>query len=206
MTVVEKRGKNVEEATALALEELGATEDQVVIEVLDEPSKGLLGLIGNKGARVRVTLKESRVAAAERFLIDVTDAMGLEAEVSSTVEEGYAFVDLEGKDLGSLIGRHGQTLNALQYLANLASARGTTGMERIVLDVGGYRRRREETLRLLADRVADKVRRTGQSVSLEPMTAQERRVVHTALQDSPYVTTKSEGEDPYRRVVVLTKR
>ena len=206
MKVVEKRGKNVEEAIALALEELGVSEEHVSVEILEEASKGLLGFIGSKGAKVQVTLKESRPEAAERFLREVMEAMGLETEIASKVEEGYAFIDLEGPDLGALIGRRGQTLSALQYLANLASARGTIGTERIVLDVGGYRRRREQTLQALAERLAERVRRTGQNVSLEPMSAQERRVVHTALQGNTYVTTESEGEEPYRRVVIMTKR
>lgn len=206
MKAVEKKGKSVEEAISLALEELGASEEDVSIEVLEESQKGLLGFIGSKDARVRVTLRESRVEAAERFLREVMDVMGLDTDIETNVDGEYAFIDLEGKDLGALIGRHGQTLSSLQYLVNLASGRGTTGDERIVLDVGGYRRRREQTLTVLANRLAERVRRTGHSVALEPMSAQERRVVHTALQGNPYVTTKSEGEEPYRKVVIVSKR
>ncbi len=206
MKCVEKRGKSVEEAVELALTELGVSDEDVEVEVLEEATKGLFGLLGTKGARVKVTLKMTRAEAAERFLEDVLSAIGLDASISSTVEGEYVFFDIEGEDLGTLIGRRGQTLSALQYLTNLASAKGTIGHERVVIDVEGYRKRREETLRALARRVADRVRRTGQSVSLEPMNAQERRVIHTALQSDDYVATRSEGEDPYRKVIVHRKK
>lgn len=207
MKSVEKRGKSIEEAVAMALLELGAKEADVTIEILEEPSKGLLGFIGSKGARVKVSLKETRPEAAERFLREVTEAMGVHASrISTEVQDGYAFINLEGKDLGILIGRRGQTLNALQYLVNLAAAKGTVGNERIVLDVGGYRKRREESLRILARRIAEKVRRTGRNIALEPMSAQERRIIHTALHGHPYVTTRSEGEEPYRKVVIISKK
>jgi spoIIIJ-associated protein len=205
MKSVEKRGKSVEEAVSLALEELGKTEDEVDIEILEEAKQGLFGLLGQKGALVKVSEKASRADAAERFLAEVLSAMQLEGSFETTTEEGYIFINILGDDLGSLIGRRGQTLNSLQYLSNLAVTRHSAGQERIVLDVEGYRRRREETLKTLALRLADKVKRTGQPVMLEPMSAQERRVVHTALQDSQYVMTKSEGEDPYRKVVIIRK-
>lgn len=206
MKFVEKRGKTVEEAVELALAELGAEEDDVNIEVIEEATKGLFGLLGTKGVKVRVSMKESRAVAAERFLRDVVEAIGLEASIVTTVEDDYAFIEMTGEELGLLIGRRGQTLSALQYLANLASAKGTIGRERVVIDIEGYRKRREQTLGALAKRVADRVRRTGHSVMLEPMNAQERRVIHTALQGDRYVATRSEGEDPYRKVVIYPRK
>jgi spoIIIJ-associated protein len=206
MRFVEKRGRSVEEAVALGLEELGAGQEDVNIEILEEASKGLFGILGLKGARVKITLKETRAEVAERFVSEVVSAMGFESTHESKIEEGYLFINVRGRDLGSLIGRRGQTLNALQYLVNLAAAKGTVGTERVVLDVEGYRIKREQTLRALAQRLADKVRRFGQSIMLEPMSAQERRIVHTTLQNNPYVMTKSEGEEPFRKVIIYAKR
>jgi spoIIIJ-associated protein len=206
MRSLEKRGRTVEEAVAAALEELGATEAETQVEVLEEPAKGLFGILGSKDARVRVSLKESREDAAKRFLSQVLKTMGYSPDMETAVEDGYVFINVLGDDLGALIGRRGQTLSALQYLVNLAVSRSTMGDERIVLDIEGYRKRRERTLQALAHRLADRVRRTGHSVALEPMTAQERRVVHTALQDDPQVVTKSEGEEPFRKVVIHRKK
>jgi spoIIIJ-associated protein len=206
MRSLEKRGKTVEEAVAAALEELGANEDEAQIEVLEEPAKGLFGILGSKDARVRVSLKESREDAAKRFLSQVLETMGYAPAMETAVEDGYVFINVLGDDLGALIGHRGQTLSALQYLVNLAVSRSTAGDERIVLDIEGYRKRRERTLQTLAQRLAERVRRTGHSVALEPMTAQERRVVHTTLQDDPQVVTKSEGEDPFRKVIIYPKK
>ena len=206
MRSLEKRGRTVEEAVAAALEELGVGESEAQVEVLEEPAKGLFGILGTKDARVRVSLRERREDVAKRFLSEVLKTMGYSPDMESSVEDGYVFINVLGDDLGALIGRRGQTLNALQYLVNLAALRGAAGDERIVLDIEGYRKRRERTLQALAQRLAERVRRTGQSMALEPMTAQERRVVHTTLQDDPQVVTKSDGEEPFRKVVIHPKK
>lgn len=206
MISVEKRGRSVEEAVAAALQELGVQAEQAEVEVLEVPARGLFGLIGSRDALVRVTVKESKEDLALRFLQDVARAIGLDVEISTRRDEDYVFFDVRGDELGILIGRRGQTLDALQYLTNLAVGRVSGERQRIVVDVEGYRRRREETLQRLAERLAEKVRRSGQSMELEPMSAHERRVIHLALQNSPYVTTYSEGEEPFRKVVIEAKK
>lgn len=207
MKQVEKRGKTVDEAVKAALKELGVGQDEVDIEVLEEAAKGLFGLIGTKEARVVVRLREDRRQVARRLIEDVLAAMSLEVTIGTEEREGATVFNLEGPDLGILIGRRGQTVDALQYLVNLAANRiGEGERARIIIDVEGYRRRREETLQRLAERLAERVRRSGQSVVLEPMSAQERRVIHLALQDNQYVGTQSEGEEPQRHVVISLKR
>ncbi|MHB8927323.1 MAG: RNA-binding cell elongation regulator Jag/EloR [Bacillota bacterium] len=207
MKQVEKRGKTVDEAVRAALKELGVGQDEVDIEVLEEAAKGLFGLIGTKEARVVVRLREDRRQVARRLIKDVLAAMSLEVTIGTEEREGATVFNLEGPDLGILIGRRGQTVDALQYLVNLAANRiGEGEKARIIIDVEGYRRRREETLQRLAERLAERVRRSGQSVVLEPMSAQERRVIHLALQDNQYVGTQSEGEEPQRHVVISLKR
>lgn len=208
MTAVEKIGKTVEEAVALALAELGVTENKVDIEVLEAPSKGLFGFIGTKPAKVKVTLKKiDPVAVAQEFLQNIFTAMNIEVAIEKiTVDEGVVF-NLRGQDLGILIGKHGQTLDALQYLTNLAANRDIEDDRvKIIVDVEDYRKRREETLYRLAERLADKVKRRGERVVLEPMSRHERKIIHMALQDDHRISTYSEGEEPYRKVVIALKR
>nr|WP_092074535.1 RNA-binding cell elongation regulator Jag/EloR [Dendrosporobacter quercicolus]NSL49072.1 protein jag [Dendrosporobacter quercicolus DSM 1736]SDN00699.1 spoIIIJ-associated protein [Dendrosporobacter quercicolus] len=208
MTAVEKIGKTVEEAVALALAELGVTENKVDIEVLEAPSKGLFGFIGTKPAKVKVTLKKiDPVAVAQEFLQNIFTAMHIEVAIEKvTVDEGVVF-NLRGQDLGILIGKHGQTLDALQYLTNLAANRDIEDDRvKIIVDVEDYRKRREETLYRLAERLADKVKRRGERVVLEPMSRHERKIIHMALQDDHRISTYSEGEEPYRKVVIALKR
>lgn len=205
MKAVEKKGRTVSEAVASALEELGVPRDQVTIEVLDEPNKGLFGIIGGKDARVRVTWSPSLENMVRDFTERVAAAMGLTVEVETHTDEEYIYIDVNGAGVGMLIGHHGQTLEALQYLINLAASRNSVARKRVILDVEGYRKRREETLRNLASRMAERVRRSGQTVTLEPMIAQERRVIHLTLQDHPEVETRSEGEDPFRKIIISRK-
>ena len=231
--VVETTGKTVEAALAAALTQLGTTEDRVSYEVLAQPSNGFLGLIGVKPARIRVTLKpvdpvqpaspqsapsdsEDRPAAidaaaqvsrAEKFLRDVFAAMHIDLTFKrSETEEGVIF-NLVGEDLGILIGKHGQTLDSLQYLTNLAANRGISdGRVRIIIDIENYRSRREETLTRLAGHLAEKACRIGDEVHLEPMNRHERKIIHMALQDNRRVTTFSAGDEPRRYVVIAPKR
>lgn len=204
MRTIERTGRTVDEAVALALEELGVPSDRVTIEVLDEGKGGFLG-IGARPAAIRVSLKEQRAERAEAFLGDICEAMGIGVQIETREDGEYIHLDVTGQEAGILIGHHGQTLDALQYLCNLAAARTGEQGRRIVLDVEGYRQRRTETLTALAMRLAERVERTGEPAALEPMSAQERRVIHLALQEHPSVTTTSEGEDPFRRVVIQPK-
>ena len=205
--VLEKTGKTVEEAYQAALAELGLPESRVSYEVIEEPSKGFLGIIGGKLAKVRVTVRElSPLEKAENFLKEIFSSMHLDVKMErEDKEESYIF-NLVGENLGILIVKHGQTLDALQYLTNLAANRGLLEEKiRIILDVENYRSRREETLRRLAVRLADKVRRTGEKVMLEPMNRHERKIIHMALQDNYRVVTYSAGDEPYRKVVIEPK-
>jgi len=205
MRSVEKTGRTVDEALAAALQDLAVPSDRVKVEVVDEGKGGFLG-IGAKPAVVRVTVKESRKEKVEQFLGGVCEAMDVDVAVAVKEDGEYLHADITGAEAGILIGHHGQTLDAMQYLLNLVASKVEEGSQRVVLDVEGYRKRREETLTRLASRLAERVRRNGEPMVLEPMSAHERRVIHLALQDDPYVVTGSEGEDPFRRVVIQPKR
>lgn len=208
LTVVEKTGKTIEEALAAALAELNLTQDQVTYEVLDLPSKGFLGLIGVKLARIKVTVnKLTPIQVAVKFLADIFAAMKITVEIEETLKEEGHVINLHGEDLGILIGKHGQTLDALQYLTNLAANQDMSeARTRIILDVENYRKRREETLCRLAKRLADRVRRSGEKIVLEPMSRHERKVIHTALQEEQRIFTYSDGDEPFRKVVIALKR
>ncbi len=206
MRVTEKTGKTVEEALKTALKELGAKLEEIEYEVLEEPIKGIFGLLGSKPARIRVKIKDNPVEIAQLFLGQVLLAMKIDVVTEVRQREGYIFISFIGPDLGILIGRRGETLDALQYLVNLVANKHCEERIRIVLDVENYRKRREEALVNLARRLSEKVRRTGLNVVLEPMNPQERRIIHTALQNSLHVYTFSEGDEPYRKVVISLKK
>jgi spoIIIJ-associated protein len=207
MKFTEKTGKTVEDALAACLKELGVERDKVKVEVLEEPvKKGLFGLLGTRLAKVRVSYDDNPGTLASDFLMSVCNSMGVEAEFEQSQRGDQWLINISGQELGILIGRRGDTLDALQYLTNLAVAKQLSEKVRIIVDVEGYRQRREETLVRLAKRLSDKVKRTGNKVVLEPMNPHERRIIHTALQDDNRITTFSEGEDPNRRVVISLKR
>ena len=156
---------------------------------------------------VTVRVTEEAKSAVEGFLADTLKAMGMEVELTSVIEEdGSLTVDMKGENMGILIGKRGQTLDSLQYLANRVANKHQDGYVRVKLDTENYRARREETLKHLAKNIAHKVKRNRRPVALEPMNPYERRIIHSALQSDPYVTTHSEGEEPYRKVVVTLKR
>ena len=206
---VEKTAKTMEEALESALEELGVSEDRVTVERLEEPSKGLFGFIGGKPARILVNVRPlDALTVGKQFLSDLFQAMhiSVELEIDAPEEEGPVTINLRGEDLGILIGKHGQTLDALQYLTNLAANRDAEEKMKFVIDVEEYRRRRAETLTRLAQRLASKVKRMGEPVVLEPMTPHERKIIHMALQDDRRISTYSEGEEPNRKVVIALKR
>ncbi|HHU31791.1 MAG: RNA-binding cell elongation regulator Jag/EloR [Zhaonellaceae bacterium] len=205
MKSIEIAAKTVESAVETALKELQVSREDVEVEVLEEPSKGLFGLIGSRMAKVRVTVKKTAEDLAVEFLTNVFRNMGLSVNMNCKTDNGYINISIKGTRLGILIGRRGETLDALQYLTNLAVNRKTEKRVNIILDVEGYRKRREETLNRLARRLAEKVKRTGNKVMLEPMNPHERRIIHTALQNNMDVTTYSEGEEPYRKVIIALK-
>lgn len=152
-------------------------------------------------------VEEQTIKAVEEFVQDTLKAMNMEVEIVSSIDEdGALCVDMKGEHMGILIGKRGQTLDALQYLANRVANKHQEGYVRVKLDTENYRKRREETLKHLAKNIAHKVKRSRRPVALEPMNPYERRIIHSALQSDPYVTTHSEGEEPYRKVVVTLKR
>ena len=214
----EKTAKSVDEAKALALAELGITENEAIIEVLEEGSKGFLGL-GAKDAKVRVTAIDvekapkagktvssvSSADPAKDFLSGVFEAMGLDVAITTKKEDNSLLVEMEGDRMGLVIGKHGDTLDALQYLTSLVVNRHSDERVRVILDTENYRAKRQETLLALASRLADKVARTGKKHTLEPMNPYERRIIHSSLQGNEAVTTFSVGEEPYRKVVIAPK-
>jgi len=203
MGPVEKTARSVDEAIAAALEELGATCDQVEVEVLQEPTRSFLGILGHSEAKVRVSLRASLGQKALRYLSEIVAAIEPTARVELQGEEAEEVVlDITGADLGLVIGKHGQTLAALQLLVALMTNRGQEQPRRIVVDAQGYRARREQALQAMAQNAAHKAKQTGRDVILEDLAPNERRIIHTTLADEPGITTRSIGEDPYRKVVV----
>jgi spoIIIJ-associated protein len=204
--IVEKTAKTVQEAIALALEELGVQREDADVEILDEGSKGIFG-IGGKLARVQVSVKsDSRSDKAVGFLKDVLDKMNVEVEIDVTEDEESVMLKITGKDSGIIIGRRGETLDALQYLTSLVINKQTEDYKRVTIDIENYRQKREETLVKLADRLADRVVRYRKSVTLEPMNPYERRIIHSTLQNNRMVETHSVGEEPNRKVVITLKQ
>jgi len=205
---VEKKAKNIDEAIQAALEELGCEIDEVEIEILEEGSKGLLGLIGGKPATVRLTRKEENPAEDARQIVEeLLGKMKIEYQIDTiTAEQGTVRINIIGKDMGLLIGRKGETLNAVQYIAGLIINRKRGERIRLILDVEDYRKKRDESLESLARRLSDKVKDTQKNVVMRPMTSQERRIVHTALQEDPQVVTYSMGDEPNRKVVIALKK
>lgn len=207
MKLVEKTAKTVEEAIEAGLSELGVDRDKVKIEVLEEPvKKGLFGLLGTRLAKVKLSYEDNPAVLAQEFIENVCQAMGVLANSMVSQKNEHWYVDISGPDLGILIGRRGETLEALQYLTNLAVSKQLSERVRIIVDIEGYRQRREETLIRLAKRLSEKVKRTGNRIVLEPMSPHERRIIHTALQNEFRISTFSEGEEPNRRVVISLKR
>lgn len=202
---IEKTGKTVQEAVQAALEELNTDESRVDIEVLDEGNKGIFGIIGNKMARIRVTLRESRGEKARNFLQDVFGKMNLNAGIDIKEDDDSVTLKIKGKDIGIIIGRRGETLDSLQYLSSLVINKDKGSYKRVVLDVENYRQKREETLEKLANRLAERVIKYKKNITLEPMNPYERRIIHSSLQNNKYVETYSVGDEPNRKVVITLK-
>ncbi len=202
MSTIEITGRTVEEAIKRAVKEFNVTKDNLKIEVLEEASKGFLGIIGGKEARIKASIAESPLDVAKKYLENVISKIGISTKIEILKNSEYTRFVLYGEKLGVLIGRRGETLDAIQYLVNIVANKCADNRVKIVLDAEGYRQRREDTLRRLAHRMEEKVKRTEKEVVLEPMSPQERRIIHTALQDSEHVKTLSEGQEPYRKVVI----
>lgn len=258
MDYTEKWGKDIDEAVSLALIDLKVSRDDVEVTVLEEPTKGFLGL-GAKLAKVRVEkkkpaepekvskpkdvktkerkpdkkpnikkaqenkpeekrrnivlddvdvndLKEVEEHEALTFLKDITEKMGLDLSFRARVGDDLVYVEVNGKDSRTVIGKRGQTLDAIQYLASLVVNKDREKYTKVVVDAENYRAKREKTLEQLANRLAGKVIKTRKHVRLEPMNPYERKVIHATLQKNPNITTRSEGEEPYRRVVIELKK
>ena len=207
MEYIEVSAKTVDDAITEALVKLGVTSDQLEYEVIEKGNSGFLG-IGSKKAVIRAFVKTSPEELVKEFLDSVFKAMDMEVELDIKVDEDEKMIDVElkGDDMGILIGKRGQTLDSLQYLTNLALNKHSDNYFKVKVDTEDYRNRRKETLENLAKNIAYKVKRTKRAVSLEPMNPFERRVIHSALQNDRYVTTHSEGEEPYRHVVVSLKK
>lgn len=223
---VTKTAKSVDEAVELALAELGVEKDQAQVEIVEE-EKGFLG-IGKKGATVRVTADVEEVVeedddgdvyygddesyegdeaseaedAAVSFVAEVLSGIGIHGKLDSYREEDVIYITVSGQDCGAAIGRHGETLDSIAYLTNLVANRHSEQRLRVMLDVGGYRKHREEVLINMAHKAANQVLRNKRAYVLEPMNPAERRIIHSELQNVEGVTTHSEGEEPNRKVVV----
>ncbi len=240
---IQKSAKSTDEAIALALAELTASQDEVDIDIIQQPAKGFLG-IGAKEAIVKVALKaakkpekksegkkaskpekktdaalkktdtphkkavkqnEDPEEASKVFLTDLFKAMGLEVTISTSLDKDMLDISLEGDNMGIIIGKHGDTLDSLQYLTSLVVNQRSDDYIKVTIDTENYREKRSQALIALSERLADKVARTGKKFTLEPMNPYERRIIHSNLQDNADVTTFSVGQEPYRKVVIAPK-
>ena len=202
----EFKAKTVDEAITLASTEFGCASTELDYEVIEKGSSGFLG-IGAKQAVIKAKKKESFLDDIQEYLDNLFKAMDIEAKVTIDYDEAEATmdIDVEGPDMGILIGKRGQTLDSLQYLTNRVANKSQDGYVRVKLDTEDYRKRRKQTLENLAKNIAYKVKRSRKPISLEPMNPYERKVIHATLQANPNVTTRSEGEEPYRRVIIELK-
>lgn len=207
MEFMEFAGKTVEDAITEATIQLGTSSDKIEYEVVEEGSNGIFGMFA-KNAVVRVRIKEDLSETIKNYVAEILENMDIYATpvVEINEEEDLITIDIQGDDTGDLIGKRGQTLDALQYLISIVANKEQGNHYRVKLDTKNYRERRQKTLENLAKNVATKVKKTKKKVVLEPMNPYERRIIHSYLQNDKYVTTKSEGEEPNRRVVVYYKR
>ncbi|MGG1518970.1 RNA-binding cell elongation regulator Jag/EloR [Paenibacillus oryzisoli] len=198
-------GKTVELAVKSGLAQWQVSEERVHIHILEQPSKGLFGLIGVKEAKVELELIPDPLEEALAFLQDMFEAMQISITIDTHKDrEGY-ILNMSGSELGILIGKRGQTLDALQYLVNIVANRYANSHFRIILDAENFRERRKKTLEELALRLANRVLKSKKEVILEPMNSQERKIIHAELQGHPSIKTYSKGEEPNRRVVIAVK-
>jgi len=216
MRSVETEGKTVEEAISKACEELQASREDLDIEVLTNGTSGFLGLVGGKRAQIRATLKETTLPTnvsndqaaqtAKKTLQDLLGLLGIKAVVDLKEEPERILLNIQGDGSGLLIGRKGQTLDALEYLINKIVHKGAEDKKRIVVDTENYRSRREESLIRLAHRLGEKAKRLGRPVTISPMSAHDRRIIHLALQDDTNLRTRSLGTGLYRKLVISPEK
>ena len=204
---MEFSAKTVSDAITEACQKLEVTSDRLDVVVVEEGSAGFLG-INSKKAVIQARKKENVEDKVIRFISDVCKTMNLEVEIISSYDENTQDMDIElkGPEMGVLIGKRGKTLDALQDLARIVANKDSEQYVRVKIDTENYRKRRRDTIENLAKNVAHKVKKTRKSISLEAMNAYERRIIHSVLQNDKYVTTYSEGEEPYRHVVVALKK
>lgn len=205
MDKIEMTGKTVDEAIEQALKALSATRDEVEIEIVDVGSKGMFG-IGSKAAKIIAAKKADPVRTAKDFIRELCMAMNMIVTVEAEIIDKQLLVNVSGDDVGILIGKRGQTLDAIQYLLNLVVNKGNASYLSVTLDTENYRKRRKDTLEALAFNLAKKVKATRKSVRLEPMNPYERRIIHSVLQVDKDIATHSEGDEPFRNVVITYKR
>ena len=205
MKEIQVSAKTEERAIEEAVRQLGVdSADDLEIEVIEKAAKGFLGF-GSKDAVIKAVVKFNPEKTAKEFLREMFVAMGIIVNIETELKEKQLLINLSGSDMGILIGKRGQTLDSIQYLVNLVVNKGNAPYLSITIDTENYRQRRKETLESLAYNLAKKVRQTGKKVVLEPMNPYERRIIHSSLQNNRYVTTYSEGEEPFRNVVITLK-
>jgi len=195
-------GQTVEEAVQSALEQLNLSKDQVEIEIIDEGKKGFLGIFGSSRAVVKVKEKKNLILEAQTFIENIAKNMGVDVEISKVEQDNHVTFHLSGENIALLIGKRGKTLNSLQYLTHLVLNKNGGQYYSVTVDAEGYRERRKETLIDLAHKMSDKAIRINRKVALEPMPAFERKIIHSALQESNEVTTYSDGVEPHRHIVI----
>ena len=210
MEYIEVSAKTIEDAITEACQKLSVVSDKLDYEVIQEPSSGFLG-INAKPAIIKASIKEEEKTIdikAKDFLTNVFNSMNIAVVIDAKYDDidHTLDIDLSGDDMGMLIGKRGQTLDSLQYLVSLVVNKNVDNYIRVKVDTENYRQRRKETLENVAKNIAYKVKRTKRPVSLEPMNPYERRIIHSALQNDKYVTTHSEGDEPFRHVVVVLKK
>lgn len=205
MKQVTATGQTVEEAVKSALAQLNTTKDRTEVSIIDEGKKGIFGIFGSRPAVVKVSVKIDPIEEAKKFITDVANNMGVNVEIESFQDGKHVHFVLTGEKIALLIGKRGQTLNSLQYLTQLVINRYADQYLTVMLDAEDYRKRRNETLIQLAERLASKAVKTGKHVALEPMPSYERKVIHTALVENKKIKTYSDGTEPYRHIVIAPK-
>lgn len=207
MKSIEISGKNYDDALDNALKDLNCTKDKVDVEIIEEGSKGLFNLFGSKPTKIKVTVKPNYVDDSKEFLEKVLKTMNIEANIDITEEKDSILFNISGENMGTIIGYRGETLDSLQYLLSLVVNKNhDLPYKRVILDTENYRKKREETLKRVAEKTAYKVLKNRRAFKLEPMNPYERRIIHSALQNKDNVYTYSEGEEPFRRIVVDFKK
>ena len=203
----EFQGRTVDEALESAALKLSLAKDSIDYTVIDEGSRGFLNIIGSKPAKIMVKLKRDSIKEAKRFLYDIFENMGISATIETEETDDAVRMNIYGDNMGVIIGYRGETLDSLQYLTSLVLNKDhNEPYRKIILDAENYRLKREQTLRNLAEKTAARVIKSGRAFKLEPMNPYERKIIHATLQHNPHVTTRSEGEEPYRKVVIELKK